>query len=179
MRFPTLASCLILSAAVLLADTQHINVDEQTDFSKIKTFHIREGKANTQKPELNNPLFLKTLGAAIRTELQKKGLEETAANPDVFVDYRIDGTEISTVRGGERGISIPLPGLRGLGIPGTEPRPVRYSEGMLAIDITTREAKLLVWQGIYRDEESTGSKLAKKLPADAKKLLSKYPPKKK
>jgi hypothetical protein len=31
---------------------------------------------------------------------------------------------------------------------------------------------------VYRDDESTGSKLVQKLPEDAKKLLARYPPKK-
>jgi hypothetical protein len=31
-----------------------------------------------------------------------------------------------------------------------------------------------VWRGVYRDDEMTGSKLFRKLPEDARKLIAKY-----
>jgi hypothetical protein len=46
------------------------------------------------------------------------------------------------------------------------------------LDLVRRDPKLLIWEGIYHDDESNGSKLAQSLPSDVKKLLSKYPPKK-
>jgi hypothetical protein len=176
-----LAGLMFSATALAQSDSQNINFDDKTDFSKIKTFRVREGMATTEKPEINNTLFLKNLGIAIREELLKKGLKETADKPDILVDYRVDGTEFSVVREGQPETRVPdVPGIRGgMVIRGMGPQPVRYSEGMLAIDVTLRESNLLVWQGIYRDQESKGSKLAQKLPADAKKLLSKYPPKKK
>ena len=69
--------------------------------------------------------------------------------------------------------------MRGVVIPGTGLQSERYTEGTLVIELTTREPNALVWRGLYRDEERNGSKLSQKLPGDAKKLLSSYPPKKK
>ena len=68
---------------------------------------------------------------------------------------------------------------RGYVLSGTGPQPVLYSEGTLIISMTTGQASRLVWYGTYRDEERSGPKVAQKLPGDAKKLLSEYPPKKK
>jgi hypothetical protein len=52
-------------------------------------------------------------------------------------------------------------------------------EGTLVIDVTTTASGKLVWHGVYQRVEDNATKLSKKLPDDAKKLLSDYPPKKK
>ena len=41
------------------------------------------------------------------------------------------------------------------------------------------EGRDLVWQGIYRDDESSPAKVSNRLPDDIKKLFSDFPPKKK
>jgi hypothetical protein len=78
------------------------------------------------------------------------------------VDFRIVATELSTA-------DQPSERLRG---------GVLFVKGTVTVDLVRRDPKLLVWQGIYHDDESNGSKLAQRLPLDVKKLLSKYPPKK-
>jgi len=151
----------ILSGTVV-ADEHSITFDDQADFAKLRTFAIREAKCNSARPELNNPLYLKKLADTIRTALAAKGLMEVQDRPDLFVDYRVDGTEVSTTdRASDR--------IRGGDL---------YARGAITVDLVSREPKLLVWEGIYHDDESNGSKLAQKLPSDLKKLLSKYPPKK-
>ena len=64
---------------------------------------------------------------------------------------------------------VPTP-ARGIG-----PQPVRFTEGTLVIDLVRPGGPNPVWRGVYRDEESTGSKLMLKLPEDAKKLIDRYP----
>jgi hypothetical protein len=180
MRFTSLLAGLLLCSSVLLADDRHVDFNANTDFSSIKTFAIREGKVNSQKPELNNRLFVQKLGEAIRAELTARGLKETADRPDLFVDFSIAGMDYSTV---ERQPATRIPdgpgGQRGYVVEGTGPQPVLSSEGTLVIDMTTTQPSVLVWRGTYRDQESSGPKLAQKLPGDAKKILSGYPPKKK
>lgn len=150
-----------LSAAVF-ADEHSIVYDEHVDYSKFTTFAIRDGKCDSDRPELNNPLYLKKLAETIRTALSAKGMKETEDHPDIFVDFRVVGTELSTAdRPSER--------LRG---------GVLYAQGTVTVDLVRRDPKLLVWEGIYHDDESNGSKLAQSLPSDVKKLLSKYPPRK-
>ena len=165
MLLPRTLRVLLLVACfsgVVFADEHSIVFDEHADFSKFTTFAIRDGKCDSTRPELNNPLYLKKLAETIRVALTAKGMKETADHPDIFVDYRVVGTEVSTAdRPSER--------LRG---------GVLYAQGTVTVDIIRREPKLLVWEGIYHDDEDNGSKLAQSLPSDVKKMLSKYPPKK-
>jgi hypothetical protein len=144
------------------ADEHSVVFDDHTEFSKLKTFAIRDGKCDSTRPELNNPLYLKRLAETIRAALTAKGMRETAGQPDIFVDYRVVGTEVSTAdRPSER--------LRG---------GVLFAQGTVTVDLVRRDPKLLVWEGIYHDDESNGSKLAQSLASDIRKLLAKYPPKK-
>lgn len=164
MRPRTLLVLLIVAclSGVVFADEHSIVFDEHADFSRFTTFTIRDGKCDSTRPELNNPLYLKKLAETIRVALTAKGMKETADHPDIFVDYRVVGTEVSTAdRPSER--------LRG---------GVLYAQGTVTVDLIRREPKLLVWEGIYHDDEDNGSRLAQSLPSDVKKLLSKYPPKK-
>ena len=55
----------------------------------------------------------------------------------------------------------------------------RVTEFTLVIDLTTGPPARLVWHGVYRRSNHNTAKLAKRLPGEAKKLLSSYPPKKK
>jgi hypothetical protein len=181
MRLATLLTGVLLCSVMLIADEKTINFDEKTDFSRLKTFSIREAKSDSERPELNNPLFLKRLAESVRTELKGKGLEEISDKPDLFVDLRVDGADISFVT---RDPDTHIPGIGpggrgGINIRGSGPHDVRYTQGTIDVGLTAREANLLVWQGIYRNDESNGSKLAQKLPSDAKKLIAQYPPKKK
>jgi hypothetical protein len=158
---PALLLATLLSSA-LFADEHHIVFDEHTDFSKLRTFAIRSAKSDSALPEINNPLYLKRIADTIRTSLSARGLKETVDRPDIFVDLHIGGTELSTAdRPSER--------LRG---------GVLFAQGTVTVDLIRRDPILLVWKGIFHDDESNGSELARKLPSDVKGLLAKYPPKK-
>ena len=162
MRALLLLVSVAMSSAVLFADQHSITFDEHTDFAMLRTFAIRNGQCDSPRPELDNPLYLKKLADTIRAALTARGLKETADRPDLFVDYRINGTELSTA-------DQPSQRLRG---------GVLYVEGTVTLDLVRREPSLLVWEGIFHDTEDNGSKLARKLPMDVQKLLSKYPPQK-
>ena len=162
MRALLLLFVIVMSSAVLVADEHSITFDEHTEFAKLRTFTIRNGKCDSTRPELNNPLYLKKIADTIRNALTARGLKEIADRPDLFVDYRISGTELSTA-------DQPSQRLRGGDL---------YVEGTVTLDLVRREPSLLVWEGIFHDTEDNGSKLAQKFPKDVKKLLSKYPPKK-
>jgi hypothetical protein len=150
-----------LLSGVLVADEHHIVFDEHTEFSKFRTFAIRNSKSDSVLPEINNPLYLKRIADTIRIALSARGLKETVDRPDLFVDLHIGGTELSTAdRPSER--------LRG---------GVLFAQGTVTVDLIRRDPVLLVWKGIFHDDESNGSKLARKLPSDVKSLLAKYPPK--
>jgi hypothetical protein len=166
-----------MGSAVLMADSRSIEFDATVDFSTVGTFEIRAHRINSEKPELNNRLFVQAVEDRIRATLTTKRLKEVAELPDVFVDFSVAGADY-TITGGQRGTRIPGgPGRRGgVVFPGTGPRPELFTEGTLVIDMTMRSSGRLVWRGIYRDEERSGPTLARKLPDDARKLLSEYPP---
>ena len=157
-----MAACVSLLAGSvgLSADDMNIVVDPKADFSMFRTFAIRVGKIESNRPEIDNPLYAKRLTKTIRTALTAKGLMEVSGRPDLFVDYSIASEDVNTTqRGGGRGIG---------------PQPLRYTVGMLVIDMTRPGDQAPVWRGVYRDDERTGSRLFQKLPEDAHKLIARY-----
>jgi hypothetical protein len=151
---------VMVSSAWLSADDLSVVVDPKADFSTFKTFAVRAGKIESAKPEIDNSLFAKKLTRTIREALTAKGLKEVTGRPDLMVDYTITSEDINTTqRGGGRG---------------TGPQPLRFTVGMLVIDMTRPGDQAPVWRGVYRDDERTGSKLVQKLPEDAEKLIAKY-----
>ena len=161
MRIPAAFSIVVLLPPLIAADTHHIEVDDKIDFSGFKTFLVREGQVTSRNAELNNKLTLKTIEDAIRLGLSSKGLKETANGADLIVSFNL-------TESGQRG--APPPGERGA---------VHLSAGILVVDMTKRDTNSLIWHGIYSDTEESPARLAKRLPGDARKLVSEYPPKKK
>jgi hypothetical protein len=152
---------VVLGAVCVAADDLSVQVDPSANFAVFKTFAMRGSKVDSPRPELDNRLFVKKLSTTIRAALTARGLTETAAGPDLLVDFAIAGEDFNL------GVRSPL---RGVG-----PQPVRYTQGTLVIDLTRPGGSDPVWHGVYRDDEDTGSKLVQKLPEDAKKLVDKYP----
>lgn len=170
--------CAALAPATgALADGSDVSFDAGVDFRSLKSFTIRDGQITTYKPEIDNRLFRQRLEAGIRATLLKKGLVETAAHPDVSVTYYFYDKDVSAVER-QGPVRVPdTPTARGFVIPGSGPSPVLYTEGTLVIDLTDASNSLL-WRGTWRDQENSGPTLSRKLSEDARKLLSKYPPKK-
>jgi hypothetical protein len=178
VRLTQTLATLLLCPVLALANDLTVNLDESVDFSAIKTFAIRERSAS-QTYEFNNRLFLKKVSGIVRAELVKKGLQETAANPDIFVDFSISTRDYNTVES-QPGFRVPDgPGGRGYVVEGTGPQPRLFNEATISLDFAMPARNALVWRGTYRDEEDSVSKLARTVPTDVTKLLSEYPPKKK
>jgi hypothetical protein len=167
---------LMLIPAALWADDDTVDFDADVDFSKFRTFAIRDGKIDSARPGLNNSLVANDLKKAIRDQLAARGLKETSEKPDVVVQYIVEATEYNVGSGGR---ANPIGPERGRGRGETPGTPVDFIEGTLVLDISTAQPSLLVWRGVYRDDERNSAKFAEKLPGDAKKLLSQYPPRKK
>jgi len=168
MRLQTVAAGVMLSALALCADNRTITFDKGVDFSALKTFSVHEVQINSIRPELKNALFATQMADAVRKALTAKGLKETADHPDFVVD-----SSVMTHPAGRRGSpGRPVRQVRGTAGP-------LLTEETLVIDINAGQPAKLVWHGTYRRDGETAAKLAEKLPDDAKKLLSQYPPKKK
>lgn len=157
-----------------------IDFDHMVDFSSVKSFALRRASIELDRPEINSPLVRTQVAAKVQAALIARGLApapEGAA--DVIVDWTADGQRFGI---NEWGRAIPLNAMRGgARIPSGNPwmgLPESFVEAVLVVDLTARDSGLLIWRGVYRNQESSTAKLAHKLPDYAKKLLDTFPPKK-
>ena len=153
----------------LMADTHSVDADDNANFSSFHTFAMRQANINSKKPELNSPIVKQRIQDSIRDQLTAKGLQAGAQPPDLIVNFRFgaaDKREIESWPVGRWG--------RGRAYDVN-----RFTEGTLVIDILQRDGRMLVWRGIYTDDEKDATKLSKKLTDDIKKLFEDYPPRKK
>ena len=142
--------------------------DAGVDFSKFKTFAIRDGQLKSPSPALNSELTKKRLEAEIERALTARGLTKATGPSDLNVFYTMGSLrrmETETYPAGWRGLRT-----RVVRVPNTE--------GNLVIDLRAPTTRSLVWRGIATDEKSNPAKLAEKLDDMVKKAIAKYPPKK-
>jgi len=144
--------------------------DQTIDFSKYKTFAIRDGQLNSRNPALNSPLVKKQIEADLENDLTAKGLTLVTSGPsDLNVRYTFGAarkTEIEAYPAGWYGF-----GTRYVRVP--------YAEGTLVIDLRDPTTRSLVWRAIAAEEKSDATKIQGKLNDMVKKSIDKYPPKKK
>lgn len=142
--------------------------DKTVDFSKYKTFAIRDGQLNSNNPALNSDLVKKQIEADIEQALVARGLTEVTGPSDLAVRYHFGAahkTELETYPSGWYGF-------------GTRVVRVPYSEGTLVIDLRDPSTRSLVWRGITSAENRDATKIEGKLDKMVKKSFEKYPPKK-
>ena len=90
----TLIASIFLSAPIS-ADDHIVDCDIHFDFSRVRTFAIRDGKVSSARAELNNSLVIQNLRQSISTALTARGMKETTGPPDAFVDFSVDGLDYS------------------------------------------------------------------------------------
>ena len=160
----------LLGAQGARAQKVTMEFDQTIDFSKYKTFAIREGQLNSRNPALNSPLVKKQIEADIEHDLAAKGLTMVASGTsDLNVRYTFGAarkTEIEAYPAGWYGL-----GTRYVRVP--------YAEGTLVIDLRDPTTRSLVWRAIAAEEKSDATKIQGKLDDMVKKSIDKYPPKKK
>jgi hypothetical protein len=142
--------------------------DETVDFSKFKTFAIREGQMNSRAPALNSELTKKRIETEIEKALTAKGLSKATGPSDLNVFYQFGAArrmQTETYPAGWRGLR-------------TRVARVPYSEGTLVIDLRDPTTRSLVWRGIASESEPNAAKMADRLDDMVKKSIDKYPPKK-
>ena len=160
---------LLLTSPALLADERNVDFDSTVDFSKFKTFTLREGQMTAKQPELRSPLVRKRIEDSIRLQLVAKGLKEVPNQGDIIATFRFGAANQQGVQ------SFPV-GRLGRG---RRVETFKFTEGTLVVDLLGRAGgQDLMWRGTYRDDESNPAKVGDKLPDDIKKLFQDYPPKK-
>ena len=157
----------VLGAALAWAQKVTVEFDQAADFSKYKTFAIRDGQLNSRNPALNSELVKKKIEADIVRDLTARGLEMTTGRSDLNVRYHFGSVrkaEIERYPAGWRGF-------------GTRVVRVPYTEGTLVIDLRDPGTRSLVWRGIASEEKSDGTKIEGKLDDMVRMAIDKYPPK--
>jgi hypothetical protein len=160
----------LLAAQGARAQKITMEFDQTIDFSRYKTFAIRDGQLSSGNPALNSPLVKKQIEADITNNLTAKGLTlVTSGVSDLNVRYTFGAarkTEIEAYPAGWYGL-----GTRYVRVP--------YAEGTLVIDLRDQTTRSLVWRAIAAEEKSDATKIQGKLDDMVKKSIDKYPPKKK
>ena len=157
----------LLGAASAWAQKITVESDQAADFTKYKTFAIRDGQLNSKNPALNSELVKKRIEADIERALSARGLEWTSGPSDLNVRYHFGSARKAELE------SYPA-GWRGWG---TRVVRVPYTEGTLVIDLRDPKTRSLVWRGIASEEKSDGTKIEGKLDDMVRKAIEKYPPK--
>jgi hypothetical protein len=144
--------------------------DQTVDFSRYRTFAIRDGQLNSRNPALGGELVKKQIETDIQNDLTAKGLTMATSGPaDLNVRYTFGSarkTEVEAYPAGWYGM-----GTRYVRVP--------YAEGTLVIDLRDPTTKSLVWRAIAAEDKSDPNKIQGKINDMVKKSIDKYPPKKK
>jgi hypothetical protein len=159
----------MLTAATGFAQQITVEFDQAANFSKYKTFALRDGRLNSKNPALNSELVKKRIDSDIERNLNARGLMMVTGPADLNVRYNFGSarkTEVERYPAGWRGL-------------GTRVVRVRSTEGTLVIDLRDSGTNSLVWRGIAREDKSDASKIEGKIDDMVKKSLEKYPPKQK
>jgi uncharacterized protein DUF4136 len=181
MKASIAAVAIVLVLPVLaLAQKTSFDFDKSADFSKYKTYALKDGT------KVGQPLIDNRIVAAIEAELAAKGLTKSDAASDVVVVYHVafdkqqDITAYSSGFGGYGGY-----GYRYGGGWGTTTTDVRVNEilvGTLVVDIADATKKEVVWRGMGVKEIDTQAKAEKRdknINGAVKKIFNNFPPKKK
>jgi Domain of unknown function (DUF4136) len=158
----------LLAAHAALAQKVTVEFDQAANFSKYKTFAIREGQLNSKNPSLNSDLVKKQIETDIERGLTARGLTRVNGPSDLNVRYTFGSarkTEVETYPAGWYGL-----GTRAVRVP--------YAEGTLVIDLRDPTTRSLVWRAVASEEKSDATKIEGKLDDMVKKSIAKYPPKK-
>lgn len=164
-----LSLLLALAAVTAPAQKVHEEFDESIDFSRLKTYAIRNGRIRSKHPSLDNSLVQKKIENSLRTQLSTKGLQETSDRPDLVVTYvlgAVDRRDVDLVPAGWRGMR-------------TRRVAHRYTQGTLVIDLKDGPQGPLIWRATCTDTGSNPNKIEDHIDKDVKKAFEHYPPKKK
>jgi len=160
---------ILLAAGSAFAQKVTVEFDETANFSRYKTFAIRDGELNSKNAALNNEIVKKRISADIERDLTARGLQMVSGQADLNVRYRLGSAA-------KREVERYPAGWRGLG---TRVVRVPYTEGTLVIDLRDTITRSLVWRAIAVQDKSDATQIEGKLDDMVRKSLEKYPPKQK
>jgi len=170
------AAIVLLAPALMLAQKTSFDFDKTEDFSKIKSYTLKDGT------KVNDVLVHNRIVAAIESELAAKGLSRNNTTPDAVVVYHIafdKKQDITTFSSGYGGY-----GPYGYGWGGgwgtTDVRVNEILVGTLVIDVADATKKAVVWRGMgvkEVDVQAKAEKRDKNITEAVQKILKNFPPK--
>ena len=178
--FVAAAALVVLLPALALAQKTSFDFDKSADFSKYKTYALKDGT------KVGDPLVDNRIVAAIEAELAAKGLTKSDAAPDLVVVYHVafdkqqDITAYTSGVGGYGGYGYRYGG--GWGTTTTDVRVNQILVGTLIIDVADTAKNEVVWRGMgvkEVDVQAKADKRDKNINGAVKKILKDFPPKKK
>jgi hypothetical protein len=161
--------------AIALAQKTSFDFDKTADFSKFKTYALRDGT------NVGDPLIDKRIVTALQAELAAKGLTSNDTKPDIVVVYHVAFDKKQDITAYSSGYG--RYGYRWGGGWGTTD--VRVNEilvGTLIIDVSDANKQEVVWRGMGVKEVNPQAKAEqrdKNINGAVKKILQNFPPKKK
>jgi hypothetical protein len=175
------AAVLVLVPALAMAQKVTYDFDKNEDFSKFKTYAMKEGTPVGQK------LIDDRIVNAIDAQMTAKGFTKSDSNPDVYVVYHTTfdkQKDISSYSSGFAGGYGPYGWGWGGGMNSTTTTTsVRdILVGTLVIDMADAQKKEVVWRGMGTKEIDTNAKPDKRdksINKAVEKIFKNYPPKKK
>src|SRR5260370_7251565 len=163
MTMKTLDLGLLVSLCAF-AQKIEIESDQSVDFTKFKTFAIRNGRLNSRNPSLNSDLIRTRINNDIQKYLGAKGLTYSPAKTDLNVFYTLGAvrkTELEAYPAGWRGW-------------GTQIVRVPFTQGTLVLDLRDPSTRSLVWPPIPRDDKLHTPKVAANPTTRSTKTRHKY-----
>ena len=169
------------------APTAHIEKDDNTDFSRYKTFSWVDRDGNGEKDRnSSNDLAEQNIRHAVTRELEKAGWRESRRSPDVLLSYDVL-VERSTKEQSNARYSMPFtrtfynPYSRRLfnvyypsQFIGYENYEVSTREGTVTITMTDARTEKTVWQGWATDEVDSRHMTNKEIQNSVKAIFRKF-----
>ena len=169
------------------ASTAHIEKDDNTDFTKYKTFAWAEKEGKDTKGNKNADLTERKIREAVNKELEKTaGWRETKNNPDVLLSYDV------LVERSTRSQSDPVysnPFMRSFYSPysrrfyrvyypsrfmGYDNYDVNTREGTVTISMIDANTEKTVWQGWATDEVGSRNLTSKEIQSSVRAIFRKF-----
>ena len=179
------ACCAIILVVTSCNTTSHVEVAKGTNFNNYKTFAWTNDNGVKKNGRVDNDIVDNNIKNSIGDELEKKGWEETAQQPDVLLDYNVmvertvrretepvynypySGYFYNTWRGGRGYYYNPafFSSYRSYNVP--------VKEGTLTVNMVDAKTNKLIWQGWAKGDITNRSVTSKEAEADVKSIFRK------
>ncbi len=172
MKMTRIMLAALAVAAVASAQDVTSNFDQNTDFTKYKTYKWVDIPGGVKVDDI----LARQLTGAVDSQLAMKGLTKTDSDSaDLYVGYQVAMSE-------ERQLNAYSTGGMRWGGGFANATTSTLTVGSFSLDMYDSKAKQMVWRGMATktlDPKASGEKRQKNIENGAAKLLKNFPPKQK